>query len=69
VTTSFGPCKGFHYRYNTTGHNYREHYYVLHKKGWMYHLSSLPKNTALADARVVFTLLLGISNLLTVNCC
>jgi len=28
--TSFGLCKVFHYKYNTTGHNFTGHYYVLH---------------------------------------
>jgi len=28
--TSFGQCKVFHYKYNTTGHNFIGHYYVLH---------------------------------------
>ena len=27
--TSFGLCKVFHYKYNTTGHNFTGHYYVL----------------------------------------
>jgi len=30
VMTSFGLCKVFHYKYNTTGHNFTGHYYVLH---------------------------------------
>ena len=29
--TSFGLCKVFHYKYNTTGHNFTGHYYVLQK--------------------------------------
>ena len=32
--TSFGLCKVFHYKYNTTGHNFTGHYYVLHKQHW-----------------------------------
>ena len=28
--TSFGLCKVFHYKYNTTGHNLTGHHYVLH---------------------------------------
>ena len=27
--TSFGLCKVFHHKYNTTGHNFTGHYYVL----------------------------------------
>ena len=30
--TSFGLCKVFHYKYNTTGHNFTGHYYVLQKE-------------------------------------
>jgi len=30
--TSFGLCKVFDYKYSTTGHNFTEHYYVLHIK-------------------------------------
>ena len=35
--TSFGLCKVFHYKYmyNTTGHNFIGHYYVLHKEHGM----------------------------------